>query len=148
MKKFLSAILSLAMILSIITVPQLTYAAAEENVYYFTDFDCSKTELLNDGWSVYTATHGDERIKTIENENGESVLKMNGAAESGYESVTFSTPTISNPSFVKGEASSHTDGFRVFHGDDVHTFPFFAAQDSEENIGWNLLFSLFLRVPP
>ena len=29
----------------------------------------------------------------------------------------------------------HTDGFRVFHGDDVHTFPFFAAQDSEENIG-------------
>ena len=39
----------------------------------------------------------------------------------------------------------HTDGFRVFHGDDVHTFPFFAAQDSEENIGWNLL---FLRVPP
>ena len=27
------------------------------------------------------------------------------------------------------------DGFRDFHGNDVHTFPFFAAQDSEENIG-------------
>ena len=102
MKKFLSAILSLAMMLSVISVPQFAYAATAEAVHYFTDFNGTYADLQAEGWSARTTPSGAAGdVKTLE--NGDTAFVINGPTSTG--SVAFRTPKIT----YKGEASAKPD---------------------------------------
>jgi len=96
MKKYLALILSLAILSSVLTVPFATVSAIEvtpENVYYYTDFDLERSELLSDGWKTYGADPGNSAIDVKKLTTGENVLMLKSTTETlGY--TRFSTPQV------------------------------------------------------
>lgn len=116
------------MMLSIIAVPQSGYAAVNETVHYFTDFNGTYADLQNEGWSsrtVPTGAGGD--VKTLE--NGDTAFVINGPTSTG--SVAYRTPKVA----YKGDALAKPDMVYEFRAKFNQTYYLARMQENFNETG-------------